>query len=139
MNSGEGTEAAAAKFVEVAAAYEIIGSPDNRAVFDDFGTTDMGNLDTAGYESYHEYMASGKQATKDFYSGEDYVTTFDSMALWEKRGVSKGSASADSLWMIEFYAPWCNHCMKSVPLYKRAAELLDGQVNCLQACAVQMG
>ena len=31
---------------------------------------------------------SGKQATKDFYSGEDYVTNLDG-TLWNKRGVSR--------------------------------------------------
>lgn len=31
---------------------------------------------------------SGKQATKDFYSGEEYVTNLDS-TLWNKRGVSR--------------------------------------------------
>ena len=44
----------------------------------------------------------------------------------------------DALWMVEFYAPWCSHCMKNVPLYKRAAVLLDGEVefgavNCKKA------
>ena len=32
-----------------------MGSPDQRAVFDDFGTKDMNDLDTAGYETYSEY------------------------------------------------------------------------------------
>lgn len=36
----------------------------------------------------HEYKMSGKQATKDFYSGEEYVTNLDS-TLWGKRGVSR--------------------------------------------------
>ena len=40
-------------------------------------------------------MNSGHKATKDFYSGEEYVTTFDSLAHWERRGVSKGGASGE--------------------------------------------
>ena len=32
-----------------------MGSPDQRAVFDDFGTKDMNDLATAGYETYSEY------------------------------------------------------------------------------------
>ena len=31
--------------------------------------------------------------------------------------------------MVEFYAPWCSHCMRGVPQYKRAAVALDGVVE----------
>ena len=30
---------------------------------------------------------------------------------------------------MEFYAPWCSHCMRSVPQFKRAAMNLDGEVE----------
>ena len=125
-----GDETAANRFVEIAAAYEIIGNPDRRAAFDDFGVQgDMAaEAGGAGFDSYHEYQSSGKTATKDFYSGEAFVTNLNG-PLWEKRGVSSGSASGDALWMVEFYAPWCSHCMRGVPQYKRAAVALDGVVE----------
>jgi hypothetical protein len=53
-----GDETAASHFVEIAAAYEIIGNPDRRAAFDDFGVRgDMAaEADGAGFDSYHEYL-----------------------------------------------------------------------------------
>jgi DnaJ-class molecular chaperone len=58
--------------VQVAAAYEIVGNPDRRAAFDDFGVQgDMANEAAgAGFDSWADYKNSGKQATKDFYSGK---------------------------------------------------------------------
>ena len=40
--------------------------------------------------------------------------------------------------MVEFYAPWCSHCMRCVAHFKRAAVALDGlaefgAVNCDKA------
>ena len=58
---------------QLAAAYEIVGSPDKRAVFDDFGTTDMTSEDSAGFQDYAEYAASGRKATRDFYTAEECV------------------------------------------------------------------
>jgi curved DNA-binding protein CbpA len=60
-------------FTQLAAAYEIVGSPDKRAVFDDFGTTDMTSEDSAGFQDYAEYAASGRKATRDFYTAEECV------------------------------------------------------------------
>lgn len=110
-------KAAAKFFAEVNAAYEIIGDPDQRAVYDDFGS-DFGE----GFYHADEYLRSRAKVTKDFYVNDNLITRFtdDNFDIASK--MSKQ-------WVVEFYAPWCTHCVKTTHIFKQTAGHLEGEIS----------
>lgn len=61
--------------------------------------------------------------------GERTITALNEK-YWERR------LSGESIWLVEFYAPWCSACQKFSKGYKEVAKLLEedeietGAVNC---------
>ncbi|XP_030635297.1 protein disulfide-isomerase A6 [Chanos chanos] len=58
-----------------------------------------------------------------FYSSSDDVIELD------PSNFNKMVLQSDSLWLVEFYAPWCGHCQRLTPDWKKAATALKGVVK----------
>eukprot|EP00912_Choanoflagellata_sp_UC4_P000423 UC4_evm2s261 len=111
-------------FREIVAAYNIVGNPDKRSAFDDFG-----NAEGQSFNSYWEYTQSGQTMDQDYYQNNPYITRL-TPKNWERR------LTGNSIWIIEFYAPWCGACRNFSPAFKEAATKMEGErvdygaVNC---------
>jgi len=61
-------------------------------------------------------------------STADYSSTDDVVELDSSNFKSK-VLDSDELWLVEFYAPWCGHCQRLEPEWKKAASNLKGIAN----------
>ena len=101
---------------EINAAYEILGDPDKRAIYDDFGH------DHQGFEAHWQYENANIRQSSDFYNGDSLIHKLTDQNFDERlRG--KGH------WFVEFYAPWCVHCQHSTDVWRQAASRMDGEVE----------
>lgn len=105
---------AAKRFADINMAYEVLGDPDKRAIYDDLGS---GN--DQGFETLWEFQQSKRKSTKDFYVGDRLIQGLTD-ANWDER------VRGDQPWVVEFYAPWCTHCITATQKFKQSAEALDG-------------
>jgi protein disulfide-isomerase A6 len=53
--------------------------------------------------------------TRAFYEDFPHVTMLDTTNFRDL------VIDTDDMWFIEFYAPWCGHCKKLTPNWKKAA------------------
>jgi curved DNA-binding protein CbpA len=113
------------KMEAISAAYEQIGDPDKKVIFDEFGT------DEKYYSKWHYEQAQrmkGKTVSKKgFYTQSEEVKTLTSANFW---GFTQKTPA-----LINFYASWCTHCQQMVGEYKKTGILLEdvarvGAVNC---------
>ncbi|KAL7862315.1 hypothetical protein SRHO_G00137560 [Serrasalmus rhombeus] len=58
-----------------------------------------------------------------------FYTASDDVVELNPSNFNKQVLQSDSLWLIEFYAPWCGHCQRLTPDWKKAATALKGIVK----------
>ncbi|KAG7270483.1 hypothetical protein CRUP_032779 [Coryphaenoides rupestris] len=64
-----------------------------------------------------------RHCVSGFYSARDDVVELD------PSNFNREVIQSDSLWLIEFYAPWCGHCQSLTADWKKAATALKGVVK----------
>mmetsp|Transcript_15762 Transcript_15762/g.23152 ORF Transcript_15762/g.23152 Transcript_15762/m.23152 type:complete len:667 (+) Transcript_15762:33-2033(+) len=113
-------------FMDLVAAYEVLGDPEKRAAYDNMGGQDQAQFNT--FWEWEQY-GKGENSAHDFYNGNKLISKLTEK-LWPRRVVG------DAIWLVEFYAPWCSACGTFVEPYKAVAKKLEedhievGAVNC---------
>ncbi|KAE8286768.1 Protein disulfide-isomerase A6 [Larimichthys crocea] len=62
-------------------------------------------------------------------SVQAFYSASDDVIVLTPSNFNKEVIQSDSLWLVEFYAPWCGHCQSLTPDWKKAATALKGIVK----------
>ena len=116
-NQGEHAELAHVAFQEVVAAFEVLGTPDKRAAFDEAAGT-SGRFDDFDARWENQEFAWDS----DMYKGARYVTTLTEK-IWERR------LAGDAIWLVKAYAAWCPACKANMAQFHAAAEMLRDEAE----------
>ena len=123
-NPPEVAEDAADAFADLGAAYAVLSDQVAREAFD--AEAAGGN---AFFNDEASFQASGQTFAQNLYASNGLVTelTETSFPLL---------VAGERVWLLQFYSPWCGHCIASAPTFKALAEAMTedgvdvGAVNC---------
>ena len=125
----------AESFAEMSGAYELLSDPAKRAQHDagsQGGQPGGFHGFHFSHQDWHRAYGGGQPHGTNLYDNALLITHIDP-AEWASR-----VAFSHSAFLVNFYAPWCGHCVQMVPQFKLLAELLFelevdvevGVVNC---------
>jgi len=63
------------------------------------------------------------------FAADDVVVTTSDVVILTNENFENTIATNSKPWLLEFFAPWCPHCKKLVPIYAEVAEALKGKAN----------
>ncbi|MGH0166501.1 UNVERIFIED_CONTAM: hypothetical protein FKN15_000331, partial [Acipenser sinensis] len=72
---------------------------------------------------------SGTVACTLFLTVNGFYSSSDDVVELTPANFNREVLQSDSLWLVEFYAPWCGHCQSLTPHWKKAATALKGVVK----------
>jgi thiol-disulfide isomerase/thioredoxin len=123
-NAPEVAQDAADAFADLGAAYAVLSDQVAREAFD---------AEAAGGHAFFNdeasFAASGQTFANNLYDKNGLV-----MELTESS--FPVLVAGERVWLVQFYSPWCGHCIASAPTFKALAEALTedevdvGAVNC---------
>ena len=113
------------KFQAIGDAFETLGDPDKRVIYDEYGGQEF----TTQWEFQQAQRRGSVNPKSGFYKASDIVKT-----VTTQHELTQILRSGKPV-LMEFYAPWCVHCQQMVSAYKKGAVLLEeiaivGAVNC---------
>uniref|UniRef100_A0A7N0TZ58 Thioredoxin domain-containing protein n=1 Tax=Kalanchoe fedtschenkoi TaxID=63787 RepID=A0A7N0TZ58_KALFE len=93
------------------------------------GVATVAAIDADAHKSLaQEYGIKGFPTIKVFAPGKPPVDYSGARDL-TSRNFDESVIKSKDLWIVEFFAPWCGHCKKLAPEWKKAANNLKGKVK----------
>ena len=134
-------DAAQSAFADLVAAHDVLSVPEKRAAFDDYGGS------ANNFNTEWEYATFGDGAAQDFYRGSPHITRLTEQR-WRRYSEAEDALRRETIWLVEFYAPWCGACQRFTGTFKSVAQQLVedvaeptievGVVNCASEEALKV-
>ncbi|KAH9634817.1 hypothetical protein HF086_012231 [Spodoptera exigua] len=120
---------AAARFVEIKQAYELLSDTERRQAYDYYGIT---NEDDHLYKPRHDYSQYARYASNDDFVGAPYRTQDQDITLFHKLSITARhfenniiEKSIHTPALVLFYTDWCFDCVRSAAAWRRLVEALQ--------------